>query len=214
MIKLIVGLGNPGEKYEKTRHNAGFWLVQRWARATGAVFDPASSALGWRAATAENGGAGDEKTDPPPALLLPQTFMNASGEAVAEWARELGLAPENILIAHDEMDLPVGAAKLKRGGGAGGHNGLKSVSERLGSSDYWRLRLGIGHPRALFQSPGAVAAGIVLETPKVLDFVLGVPGDEERKRLDAGIERALAALPFMITGQTAKAVGQLNRKGA
>jgi peptidyl-tRNA hydrolase, PTH1 family len=201
MIKLLVGLGNPGEAYEKTRHNAGFWLAQRWAALAGAHFAWEAKGSGLRA-------LGHEKTA---AILLPQTFMNASGDEVARVAKELGLQPAEILVAHDELDLPLGAAKIKRGGGSGGHNGLKSVAQRLGTDDFWRLRLGIGHPRKLFNSPGAAAAGIELQSASVIDFVLGEPGAEELARIHAAIERSVAALPLAFSGNPVAAMARLNK---
>ena len=138
MIRLLVGLGNPGPEYEATRHNAGFWFVDEVARALRVSLVPERSYFGLvaRANTAEG----------PVWLLEPMTFMNLSGKSVAALARFFKIAPEEILVAHDELDLLPGQAKLKFGGSAAGHNGLKDIHGMLGTQDFWRLRLGIGHP--------------------------------------------------------------------
>src|SRR3974377_671118 len=135
-MKLIVGLGNPGKKYEHTRHNAGFWHVERLAAQTGTAVrkDVKFQALVGRHAAS---GAW---------LLLPQSFMNLSGVPVQLLASFFKIPPAEILVVHDELDFAPGVAKLKQGGGIAGHNGLKDISGRLGSHDYWRLRIGIGHP--------------------------------------------------------------------
>ncbi len=135
-MKLIIGLGNPGEKYERTRHNAGSWLIERFAAQNGIAMrkDAKFQALVGR--HAESGVW----------LLLPQTFMNASGRPVQMMASFFKIAPAEILVVHDELDFAPGVAKIKQGGGIAGHNGLRDISARLGSHDYWRLRIGIGHP--------------------------------------------------------------------
>ena len=138
MIKLFVGLGNPGPEYADTRHNAGFWWIDQIARQLGATLAPERAFHGHAARASVQGQS--------VWLLKPQTFMNLSGKAVAALARFYKIAPQEILVAHDELDLPAGEAKLKQGGGHAGHNGLRDIHAQLGSSDYWRLRLGIGHP--------------------------------------------------------------------
>ena len=185
MIRLVVGLGNPGKDYERTRHNAGFWLVERFASAGGLHFrkDPKYQAL---VARMPDNGAW---------LLLPQSFMNASGRAVQMLAGFFKLKPEEILVAHDELDFQPGVARVKQGGGIAGHNGLKDISQRIGSHDYWRLRLGIGHPG---------------DKSEVADYVLNRPSAEDRAAIDEAIERALKVLPEMLTGDIQGAMQKLH----
>lgn len=154
-IKLIVGLGNPGAEYAATRHNAGFWLADAWARQLGAHFAAEKKFFG------ETARAGSVR------LLKPQTFMNRSGQAVQALADFYRIAPAEILVVHDELDLPCGSVKLKKGGGNGGHNGLKDIQARLGSADFWRLRIGIGHPGDKNQ-----VVGYVLKKPPAGEQVL------------------------------------------
>ncbi|MFW6041450.1 MAG: aminoacyl-tRNA hydrolase [Guyparkeria sp.] len=137
-IKLIVGLGNPGQKYDDTRHNAGFWAVDAIAEALGGRWTEERKFSGAVARVPVDG------TDL--RLLRPATFMNRSGQSVGPLANFFKIAPEEILVIHDELDLPPGRMRLKRGGGHGGHNGLKDIQAALGSADFWRLRIGIGHP--------------------------------------------------------------------
>jgi PTH1 family peptidyl-tRNA hydrolase len=173
-MRLVVGLGNPGPEYAATRHNAGWWFVERLAMQEGVGLRPEPrfhGSIGRLAA----GGEGCW-------LLLPQTFMNASGRSVGALARFYRLAPDAILVAHDELDLPPGTPRLKKGGGVAGHNGLKDVAAHLGSRDFWRLRLGIGHP-------GDRAA--------VVDYVLHAPRREEQELIDDSIERSLAVWPHI-----------------
>ena len=167
MIRLLVGLGNPGPEYEATRHNAGFWFVDEAARKLGANLAPERSYAGLVGRVNRPEGA--------LWLLEPMTFMNLSGKSVAALARFFKIAPEEILVAHDELDLLPGQAKLKRGGSHAGHNGLKDIESQLGSAGFWRLRLGIGHP------------GVRAE---VVDYVLRRPKPEEREAIDATIERS------------------------
>ena len=134
--KLVVGLGNPGDEYTQTRHNAGFWFCERLARELGASFSREARFHGL-AANARSEGVW---------LLMPQTFMNRSGQSVAALARFYRIAPAEILVVHDELDIPPGQLRLKFGGGLGGHNGLKDITAHLGTQDFWRLRIGIGHP--------------------------------------------------------------------
>lgn len=185
MIRLVVGLGNPGKEYERTRHNAGFWLVERFASANGIVLrkDNKFQALVGRH---EPSGAW---------LLLPQSFMNASGRAVQMLAGFFKIKPEEILVVHDELDFPPGTARIKQGGGIAGHNGLKDISQRLATHDYWRLRLGVGKPPAGIE--GA-------------DYVLQRPLAEERAAIDAAIERALAVLPQCLSGDIQSAMQKLH----
>ena len=137
-IRLIVGLGNPGREYERTRHNAGFWWVDAIAAARGARWAREAKFLGWVAKVEE---AGEVFW-----LLKPTTYMNESGRSVGALLRFHRIEAQEMLVVHDELDLPPGAVRLKKGGGTGGHNGLRSIDEVMGTRDFWRLRIGIGHP--------------------------------------------------------------------
>jgi len=184
-IRLVVGLGNPGKEYERTRHNAGFWLVERFATANGIVLrkDGKFQALVGR-------------HDPTGAwLLLPQSFMNASGRPVQMLAGFFKIKPEEILVVHDELDFPPGVARVKQGGGIAGHNGLKDISQRLATHEYWRLRLGVGKPPA-----GREGA----------DYVLEKPPAEEKAAIDAAIEKSLAVLPQILAGDLQGAMNKLH----
>jgi PTH1 family peptidyl-tRNA hydrolase len=176
-LRLIVGLGNPGAQYEDTRHNAGFWWVEALARKLGVSFKPESKFHGRVARW--NGKSGEIW------LLCPDTFMNLSGKSVAALARFYKIEPESVLVAHDELDLPPGGARLKQGGGHGGHNGLKDLHAQLGSSNYWRLRIGIGHPG---------------DREAVVGYVLGKPQPAERDLIDKGIAAALDVWPELSAG--------------
>jgi PTH1 family peptidyl-tRNA hydrolase len=190
-MKLVAGLGNPGRKYQATRHNAGFWWVERLAEA-------AQAAL--RAEARFHGRLG--RLAPPHGsawLLMPETFMNHSGRAVAAVANFYRIAPHDILVVHDELDLPPGAAKLKKGGGTAGHNGITDVAACLGSKDFWRLRIGIGHP------------GV---RDAVLDYVLCAPRPEEREAIDAAIARSLEVWPLMAEANMEAAMLKLHTKEA
>jgi len=184
-IRLVVGLGNPGKEYERTRHNAGFWLVERFAKANAVVLrkDGKFQALVGRH---EATGAW---------LLLPQSFMNASGRPVQMLAGFFKIKPEEILVVHDELDFPPGVARVKQGGGIAGHNGLKDISQRLATHEYWRLRLGVGKP-----PPGREGA----------DYVLEKPPAEEKAAIDAAIEKSLAVLPQMLAGDMQSAMNKLH----
>ena len=184
MVRLVVGLGNPGKEYERTRHNAGFWLVERFAQQSGFALrkDPKFKALVGKNA----GGAW---------FLLPQSFMNLSGQPVQMLAGFFRIKPEEILVVHDELDFEPGIARLKQGGGIAGHNGLKDISQRLASHDYWRLRIGVGKPPA-----GAAGA----------DYVLQKPMAEDKAAIDQAIDRALQVLPEMLTGDMQAAVQKLH----
>ena len=182
MIRLFVGLGNPGPEYEDTRHNAGFWWIDTLARQLGVTLQPdrAYHGLVARANTPQG----------PVWLLQPQTYMNLSGKSVAALARFFKINPDEILVAHDELDVPPGQVKLKKGGGHGGHNGLRDIHAQLGTPDYWRLRLGIGHP------------GVKAE---VSAFVLRKPPQSERELIYKCIDQAKAALPALLDGDMNKA---------
>lgn len=198
MIKLIVGLGNPGAEYTATRHNAGFWFVDQLARDAGATLRDERRFHGHYGKGRLNGHDVH--------LLEPQTFMNRSGQSVVAVAQFFKILPDEILVAHDELDLPPGTVKMKLGGGSGGHNGLKDISAHLSSQHYWRLRIGIGHPRDLIHE-GARAG----TKPDVVNFVLKPPRREEQEPIDRSIERALAVMPFVVSGETERAVMNLHR---
>ena len=181
MIKLFVGLGNPGTEYEATRHNAGFWWVDALARDLKVNLVPERSYHGLMARTAVHGET--------IWLLEPQTFMNLSGKSVGALARFFKVKPEEILVAHDELDVVPGQAKLKLGGSHAGHNGLRDIHAQIGP-DYWRLRLGIGHP------------GVKSE---VINWVLKKPLAEQRDAIDECIARTLKAVPALLAGEMEKA---------
>lgn len=191
-IRLIVGLGNPGPEHEQDRHNAGFWFADAVARAHGGSFAREAKFFGEVAKTTVGGR--------PVWLLKPQTYMNRSGQAVAALAGFYRIAPQEVLVAHDELDLLPGQTKLKRGGGNAGHNGLKDISARLGTPDFWRLRLGIGHPRTL-----------QLNQP-VVDFVLHRPAREHQQLIDEEIDRSLACVPELVAGQFEAATMRLHSR--
>jgi PTH1 family peptidyl-tRNA hydrolase len=190
-IQLIVGLGNPGAEHETDRHNAGFWFVDRVAAGAGIVLRT-ESRFSARMARATIGGA-------PVWLLQPMTWMNLSGRAISAVANFYRLEPAAVLIAHDELDLAPGIARLKWGGGSGGHNGLKDATAALGTDAYWRLRLGIGHPRDLY--PGR---------KDVKDFVLERPSLDQQTAIDSALQRALDVLEPLVTGATERAAQKLH----
>jgi PTH1 family peptidyl-tRNA hydrolase len=190
-IRLIVGLGNPGPEYEQTRHNAGFWLVDNLANSLPAT--RLQRETRFQALVAKTVIAGHEVW-----LLEPQTFMNRSGQSVGALARFYKIAADEILVVHDELDLAPGVAKMKKGGSAGGHNGLKDITAALGTQDYWRLRLGIGHPRTQ-ASQQAVA-----------DYVLHRPRKEEQVLVEEAIEKSLRVLPLLYEGKFDAALLQLH----
>ncbi|MFO1245613.1 MAG: aminoacyl-tRNA hydrolase [Ramlibacter sp.] len=182
MIKLFVGLGNPGTEYEATRHNAGFWWVDVLAR---------ELKLAWVADRSYHGLVARGTVHGQTVWLLkPQTFMNLSGKSVAALARFFKIQPDEILVVHDELDVVPGQAKLKFGGSHAGHNGLRDIHAQLGTGDYWRLRLGIGHP------------GVKAE---VIHWVLKKPAPEQREAIEACIDRTLKAVPAMLAGEMDKA---------
>lgn len=189
MIRLLVGLGNPGAEYRATRHNAGFWFIDAVAHTLGATLLPDRSYFGMVARAKSPQG--------PVWLLQPMTFMNLSGKSVAALARFFKIAPEEILVAHDELDLLPGHAKVKQGGSHAGHNGLKDIQAQLGSADYWRLRLGIGHP------------GVKAE---VIDYVLRKPPADQQEAIEKNIEQAVSALDLMLAGDMERAMMKIHAK--
>jgi PTH1 family peptidyl-tRNA hydrolase len=189
MIRLLVGLGNPGPEYEATRHNAGFWFIDEVARSLRVSLAPERSYFGLAARANLPSG--------PVWLLEPMTFMNLSGKSVAALARFFKIAPNEILVAHDELDLMPGQVKMKLGGSHAGHNGLKDIQAQLGSADFWRLRLGIGHP------------GVRAE---VVDYVLRKPMAEQREAIEKSIEQAITALPLMLDGDMERALMKVHAK--
>ena len=188
-IQLIVGLGNPGVQYEQTRHNAGFWFAEAIARRHGGSFKSENKFHGEACKVLVEG---KELW-----LLKPMTFMNKSGQAIAALARFYKIAPENILVAHDELDLPPGEARLKTGGGHGGHNGLRDTIAQLGSREFQRLRIGIGHPG---------------HSSQVTGYVLGKAPADEQRLMEEAIDNALDILPLTVSGEMQKAMNQLHSK--
>jgi peptidyl-tRNA hydrolase, PTH1 family len=187
-IRLVVGLGNPGPEYQKTRHNAGFWLLDELAWDYKQTFHAEGKFFG-EIARAPISGGGDLW------LLKPATFMNLSGQAVVALARFYKILPDEILVVHDELDLPPGCARFKQGGGHGGHNGLKDIIARLGSPAFWRLRLGIGHPG---------------DRNEVVNYVLKKPRSEEQTAIDEAVVAALRVMPQAIAGDMASAMKTLH----
>jgi PTH1 family peptidyl-tRNA hydrolase len=186
-IQLIVGLGNPGEKYAKTRHNAGAWLVQQLAEQVGATLRLESKLHGFVALT--------DYYATPCRLFIPSTYMNDSGKAVAAIANFYKIPPEAILVAHDELDFAAGIIKLKKGGGHGGHNGLRDLMAHLANADFWRLRIGIGHPGS---------------KDKVHDYVLNQPSRADEELIKVANNQALDTLPLLLKGQFELALTQLH----
>jgi PTH1 family peptidyl-tRNA hydrolase len=184
-MKLIIGLGNPGDKYERTRHNAGFWLLERFAAQTGTAMRKDAK---FQALVGKHSPSGVW-------LLMPQTFMNASGRPVQMITSFFKIEPAEILVVHDELDFAPGVVKMKRGGGIAGHNGLRDISARLGSHDYWRLRIGVGHP-------GDRAA--------VVDYVLNKPSADDKALIDSAITRSLEVLPVIVGGDMQSAMLKLH----
>lgn len=187
-IKLIVGLGNPGSEYRGTRHNAGADFTEELARINGVTLRAESRFFGLAGPVTLSG---HELR-----LLIPTTFMNRSGRAVAAMATFYRIAPQQILVAHDELDIPPGSARFKRGGGHGGHNGLRDIIPALGNdNDFYRLRIGIGHPG---------------HASRVTGYVLGAPSADDRLRIDASISEAIGALPLLLDGDETKAMTRLH----
>ena len=191
MLKLFVGLGNPGPEYVDTRHNAGFWWLDALAAA---LRVPLASHKAWQGLAGRTTVQGQTVW-----LLAPQTYMNLSGRSVAALARFYKITPPEILVAHDELDLLPVQMRLKRGGSHAGHNGLRDIHEQLGSDDYWRLRLGIGHP------------GVKSE---VINWVLKRPMAEDRHAIDACIARSLPAVDLLLKGEVARATMLLHTRPA
>lgn len=189
MIRLLVGLGNPGPEYEDTRHNAGFWFIDAVARELKTSLAPERSYFGLVARVNLREG--------PVWLLEPMTFMNLSGKSVGALARFFKIAPGEILVAHDELDLLPGQVKMKLGGSPAGHNGLKDIHAALGSADFWRLRLGIGHP------------GVKSE---VSNYVLRKPTPEHREAIDKSIVQGVSALDLLIEGDMERALMKVHAK--
>ena len=187
MIKLLVGLGNPGTEYEATRHNAGFWWIDAVARDLKVVLQPDRAYHGLLARTSVKG----ENVW----LLEPQTFMNLSGKSVGALARFFKIQPQEILVVHDELDIPPGEAKLKLGGSHAGHNGLRDIHAQLGTDQYWRLRIGIGHP------------GVKSE---VANWVLKKPAPDQRTAMEDCITRTSLALPYLLSGDVVKATQMIH----
>jgi PTH1 family peptidyl-tRNA hydrolase len=188
-LKLVVGLGNPGAEYSETRHNAGFWFCERLADELKTSFARESRYHGW-VANARDAGIW---------LLMPATYMNESGRAVQALAHFYRIQPDEMLVVHDELDLPPGRMQLRFGGGLGGHNGLKSLTAHLGTQDYWRLRVGIGHPG---------------DRNEVVNYVLKPPRKEEREEIDATLDRALLAWPQLAKADFNAAMQKINAKPA
>ncbi len=186
-VQLIVGLGNPGPRYERTRHNAGFWFVDELARRQACSLRNEARFHGDTARCSIDGY--DCR------LLKPHTFMNRSGQAVAALARFYRIPPEAILVVHDEIDLPPGTVRLKRGGGHGGHNGLRDIIGQLGSREFLRLRLGVGHPG---------------HKDQVVDYVLHRPTAEEQTAIESAMEEALIVLPLVVAGELEQAMHRLH----
>ena len=187
MIRLFVGLGNPGAEYEATRHNAGFWWIDALAQQLGARLVPER---GYQALAARV-----NRPQGPIWLLQPMTFMNRSGVSVATLARFFKIEPAQVLVVHDELDLLPGQAKLKFGGSAAGHNGLKDINAMLGTQDYWRLRLGIGHPG---------------DRAEVVNYVLKKPSAEHRDAIAKASEQSLKAVDLLTAGEMDKALAMVH----
>ena len=188
-IRLIAGLGNPGREYEATRHNAGFAFLERLAAQCKTQLKSESKFLG---KTARVHGAGGDLL-----LIAPQTFMNRSGQGVAALANFYKIAAQEILVVHDELDLPPGSAKIKFGGGVAGHNGLRDIAMRLGSHDFWRLRIGIGHPG---------------DKDAVADYVLEKARREDQLLVDEAIDRGLEVFREIAAGSLEAAMLKLHTK--
>ncbi len=190
-IRLVAGLGNPGRDYANTRHNAGFWFADALAAKLGAAFAAESKFSGHIAKT------GDVR------IVKPATYMNLSGRSVATLARFFTIDPGAILVVHDELDLKPGEVKMKLGGGHAGHNGLRDIHAQLASAEYWRLRIGIGHPR-----------DSELTQQEVVDYVLRPPRADERAAIDDALTRALAVWPAIAAGEMERAMMALHTRGS
>ncbi len=189
MIKLIIGLGNPGSEYEQTRHNAGFWFVDELARQYHSEFRSESKFSGL---VSKPNVAGQDIW-----LLKPNTFMNLSGQAAQAMMNFYKIPVQEILVVHDELDLEPGIVKLKQGGGHGGHNGLRDLIQKLGSKEFRRLRVGIGHPGNKHQ---------------VTDYVLKRATKEDLQKIEAGLNEALSLVPLLLQGEFEQAMNELHSK--
>ncbi len=187
--RLIVGLGNPGAQYEGTRHNAGFLFVDHLADRFSGMFRTESRFFG---EVCRIRMAGEELW-----LLKPSTFMNRSGQAVSSLARYYKITPQQILVAHDELDLPPGTARLKQGGGHAGHNGLRDIISALKEKNFWRLRIGIDHPG---------------DRSQVVNFVLGRPSRSDADAIDLAVDEAAASLPLLMEGKSEQFMHHLHSK--
>jgi PTH1 family peptidyl-tRNA hydrolase len=190
-FELVVGLGNVGARYAATRHNAGFWYVDALAERLG---------VSLRSDRKSHGDLARARVDSRDLRLLrPSTLMNHSGRSVAAVAKFLKMAPAAILVAHDDLDLPAGSVRLKLGGGHGGHNGLRDIDAQLGSREYWRLRIGIGHPR---------------ERGEVIDYVLNRPSPEDRQAIEDAIDRVVAETDrLLLEGDAEGVMNTLHTRG-
>lgn len=188
-IRLVAGLGNPGRQYANTRHNAGFWFADALARTLGAPF------------YAESRFAGDVAKAVDVRIVKPSTYMNLSGRSVAALARFFAVDAAAILVVHDELDLKPGEVKMKFGGGHAGHNGLRDIHAQLGTADYWRLRIGIGHPR-----------DSEVTQQQVVDYVLKPPRHDEGALIDDAVLRALGAWPAIAMGDMERAMMVLHTR--
>ena len=190
-LRLIVGLGNPGADYAKTRHNAGFWFCARLASDIGVSLNHETR---FKALVGSIAGQAKAQSI---WLLMPQTFMNRSGGPVRDLMQFYRIEPSEMLVVHDELDLPPGRMQLRFGGGLGGHNGLKDITAQLGTQDYWRLRVGIGHPG---------------DRDEVVNYVLKAPRAEEQTEIDTALDRALLSWPQLAEGNFETAMKLLNTK--
>ncbi len=185
-IKLIVGLGNPGHEYEQTRHNAGFWFIEKLISAYNI---PVNFDKKFAAICGQSNGFH---------ILMPQKFMNLSGQSVQPYCQFYKITPEEILVVHDELDLPTGVVRLKKAGGPGGHNGLKDIINKLSSPNFYRLRIGIGHPREVHsQHP-------------VHDYVLSKPNNSDKSKIMDSIDAAFLEIPNILTGDIQNVMKKLH----
>ena len=187
MIKLIVGLGNPGKDYQEHRHNAGFWFLESLASIKESKFTSQSKFLGETTSVA----FGSTKVF----LLKPQTFMNNSGGSIKSFLSYYDISPEETLVVHDELDLPIGAVKIKLAGGHGGHNGLRDTIKALNSKDFYRLRIGIAHPGS---------------NDDVVDYVLNAPGKSELSSIEQGMSNAMSIIDLLVNGNFEDAMKALH----
>jgi PTH1 family peptidyl-tRNA hydrolase len=186
-LKLIVGLGNPGPNYSATRHNTGFWFVDKFAQQSHTNFTSESKFFG-EVARIRSSGVDCR-------LLKPETYMNESGRAVSAVTSYYDISPEEILVVHDEIDLNAGIARLKKGGGHGGNNGIRDIISHLGDKNFLRLRIGVGHPG---------------HSDAVTNHVLNKPSAEDQKKIDQAIDDAMAVMPLLSQGELSKAMTELH----